>query len=126
MTSLNCPDEVYLANKLINIHPWADMVKFTRSGGEANAVAIRVARCSTSRHKVAICGYHGWHDWYISANINKTDKLSNHLLEGIGHLGVPDFLEKTVCPRIVSISQFDILKKYVIMSVPSCKTYNLL
>jgi len=98
MSSLNCPDEVYLAKKLINIHPWANMVKFTRSGGEANAVAIRVARCSTSRHKVAICGYHGWHDWYISANINKNDKLSKHLLEGIGHLGVPNFLEKTVFP----------------------------
>ena len=63
MSSLNCPEEVYLAEKLNELHPWAHMVRFARSGGEANAVAIRIARAATGKDNVAICGYHGWHDW---------------------------------------------------------------
>ena len=69
MSSLNCPEEVLLAENLISIHPWANKVKFARSGGEANAIAIRIARAASGRDKVAICGYHGWHDWYLSANL---------------------------------------------------------
>ncbi|MEY3501422.1 MAG: hypothetical protein RL308_3095, partial [Bacteroidota bacterium] len=68
MSTLNCPEEVYLAEKLMEINPWADMVRFARSGGEANAISIRIARAASGRDNVAICGYHGWHDWYISAN----------------------------------------------------------
>ena len=64
MSTLNCPEEVYLAEKLIEINPWADNVRFSRSGGEANAMAIRIARAASGKDKVAICGYHGWHDWY--------------------------------------------------------------
>ena len=75
MSSLNCPEEVILAEKLIEIHPWANMAKFTRSGGEANAVAIRIARAATGRDKVAICGYHGWHDWYLATNLKSDDEL---------------------------------------------------
>ena len=71
MSTLNCPEEVWLAEKLIEINPWADMVRFARTGGEANAIAIRIARAATGKDKVAICGYHGWHDWYLSANLNK-------------------------------------------------------
>jgi glutamate-1-semialdehyde aminotransferase len=41
------------------------MVRFARSGGEANAIAIRIARAASGKDKVAFCGYHGWHDWYI-------------------------------------------------------------
>ena len=44
MSSLNCPEEVYLAEKLIAIHPWANQVKFARTGGEALAIAVRIAR----------------------------------------------------------------------------------
>ena len=69
MSTLNCPEEVYLAEKLVELHPWADMVRLARSGGEANAIAIRIARAATGRDKVAICGYHGWHDWYLAANL---------------------------------------------------------
>ena len=64
MSTLNCPEEVYLSEKLIDMHPWADMVRFARSGGEANAIAIRIARAAAGKDNVAICGYHGWHDWY--------------------------------------------------------------
>ena len=83
MSTLNCPEEVYLAEKLIEINPWADMVRFARSGGEANAISIRIARAASGKDKVAICGYHGWHDWYLSTNHNTGDGLSGHLLPGL-------------------------------------------
>lgn len=98
MSTLNCPEEVYLAEKLVEINPWADMVRFARSGGEANSIAIRIARAASGRDKVAICGYHGWHDWYLSANHNGTDDLSGHLLPGLNPLGVPKNLKDTVYP----------------------------
>ena len=68
--------------KLIELHPWADMVRFARSGGEANAIAIRIARAATGKDKVAICGYHGWHDWYLAANLGDEKNLAGHLLPG--------------------------------------------
>ena len=98
MSTLNCPEEVYLAEKLIELHPWADMVRFARSGGEANAVAIRIARAATGKDKVAICGYHGWHDWYLSANLGDEKTLSGHLLPGLAPNGVPQSLRDTVFP----------------------------
>jgi glutamate-1-semialdehyde 2,1-aminomutase len=98
MSTLNCPEEVYLAEKLIEINPWADMVRFARSGGEANSIAIRIARAASGRDKVAICGYHGWHDWYLSANHNDGDELSGHLLPGLSPNGVPKNLKDTVYP----------------------------
>ena len=98
MSTFNCPEEVYLAEKLIEINPWADMVRFARSGGEANSIAIRIARAATGKDNIAICGYHGWHDWYLSANHQGNDTLSNHLLSGLSPSGVPKKLEGTVFP----------------------------
>ncbi|SDJ32858.1 glutamate-1-semialdehyde 2,1-aminomutase [Pedobacter sp. ok626] len=98
MSTLSCPEEVYLAEKLVEMNPWADMVRFARSGGEANSIAIRIARAASGRDKVAICGYHGWHDWYLSANHNGGDGLSNHLLAGLSPKGVPKNLKDTVYP----------------------------
>ena len=98
MSTLNCPEEVYLAEKLIEINPWADMVRFARSGGEANSIAIRIARAASGKDNVAICGYHGWHDWYLSANHNQGDDLSSHLLSGLSPKGVPKNLKDTVFP----------------------------
>jgi glutamate-1-semialdehyde 2,1-aminomutase len=98
MSTLNCPEEVFLADKLIDLHPWADMARFTRSGGEANAVAIRIARAASGRSKVAFCGYHGWHDWYLSANLSDGTNLAGHLLPGLDPNGVPDDLRGTVLP----------------------------
>ena len=96
LSTLNSPEEVYLAEKLISMHDWASMVKFTRSGGEANAVAIRIARSSTNKEKVAICGYHGWHDWYLATNLVQEDRLNNHLIEGLSPVGVPKGLSGSV------------------------------
>jgi len=98
MSTLNCPEEVYLAEKLIELHPWADMVKFARSGGEVNSIAIRIARAYTGRDKIAVCGYHGWHDWYLSANLDSNQNLDGHLLPGLNPNGVPRGLTGTTLP----------------------------
>ena len=98
MSTLNCPEEVYLAEKLIELHKWSDMARFARSGGEANAIAIRIARAAAGRDKIAICGYHGWHDWYLSANLNNDKGLDNHLLPGLETKGVPLNLIGSVFP----------------------------
>lgn len=98
MSTLNCPEEVWLAEKLISLHPWAEMVRFARSGGEANAIAIRIARAASGRDKIAVCGYHGWHDWYLSANLGSEESLAGHLLPGLDPKGVPKNLRNTVFP----------------------------
>ncbi|MBT4669089.1 MAG: aminotransferase class III-fold pyridoxal phosphate-dependent enzyme, partial [Candidatus Ruthia sp.] len=98
MSTFNCPEEVYLAEKLIELHPWADMVRFARAGGEINSIAVRIARASTGRDKIAICGYHGWHDWYLSTNLNSDKNLDGHLLPGLQPNGVPRGLTGTTLP----------------------------
>ena len=65
---------------------------------EANAIAIRIARAATGKDKVAICGYHGWHDWYLSANLAENDRLDGHLLPGLEPKGVPRNLKDTALP----------------------------
>ena len=98
MSTLQTFDEVELAKKLIAIHPWSAMARFTRTGGEAMAVAVRTARAFTGRDHVAICGYHGWHDWYLAANLPDVQSgadgpgtlaLAGHLLPGLEPRGVP-------------------------------------
>ena len=98
MTTFNCPEEVELARKITKIHPWSKMVKFARSGGEANAISIRIARAASKKDKIAVCGYHGWHDWYLSINLSGKDKLKEHLLPGLNPNGVPKNLNQTVFP----------------------------
>jgi glutamate-1-semialdehyde 2,1-aminomutase len=98
MSTLNAPEEVLLAERLIEVASFADMVRFTRSGGEANAVAIRIARAASGRDGVAVCGYHGWHDWYLSANLGAEDSLAGHLLSGLDPVGVPAALRGVVQP----------------------------
>ena len=97
-SSLNCPEEVELADLLCEIHPWANMVRYTRSGGESMTLAVRIARAHTGRDKVAFCGYHGWHDWYLAANIGTENALGSHLLPGLEPLGVPAGLKGTALP----------------------------
>ena len=98
LSTLNCPEEVELAEKLIELHDWADMVRLARTGGEANSIAIRIARAASGKDKIAICGYHGWHDWYLSANIQSNQNLNDHLLTGLSSNGVPKALEGTAIP----------------------------
>jgi glutamate-1-semialdehyde 2,1-aminomutase len=98
LATLNAPEEVALAERLIDLHPWAEMARFARSGGEANAIAIRIARAASGRDGVAICGYHGWHDWYLATNLADSGKLDEHLLPGLDPAGVPQNLRGSVHP----------------------------
>ncbi len=96
-SSLNCAEEIDLADELCRLHPWADQARFTRAGGEAMAVAIRACRAATGRDRIAFCGYHGWHDWYLAANVDG-DRLGGHLLTGLNPAGVPKALAGTALP----------------------------
>ena len=97
-SSLNCPEEVELADLLCTLHPWADMVRYGRTGGEAMAIAVRIARAATGKDKIAFCGYHGWHDWYLAANLGSENALGDYLLPGLNPLGVPRALTRTSFP----------------------------
>jgi glutamate-1-semialdehyde 2,1-aminomutase len=98
MSTLNAPEEVELAELLCDVHPWAGMVRYARSGGEAMAIAVRIARARTGRDRVAFCGYHGWHDWYLAANLAEDHALDGHLLPGLEPAGVPRGLQGTAIP----------------------------
>lgn len=111
LTTLNCPEEVFLAKKIIKHHPWASMAKFTRGGGEANSLAIRIARANTRNKNVAFCGYHGWHDWYLSANINSKKNLDQHLMPGLNYDGIPESLKNTSFP--FQYNDFETLLKLI-------------
>ncbi len=94
-SSLNCAEEIQLADLLTELHPWSSMVRYSRSGGEAMALAVRIGRAYSERDRVAFCGYHGWHDWYLAANLNSSSELEDHLLPGLKPNGVPKGLEGT-------------------------------
>lgn len=98
MSTLNGPEEVILAERLTDLHPWADMARFSRAGGEAMAIAVRIARAHTKRTTLAFCGYHGWHDWYLSANLSEDGALDGHLLPGLDPAGVPRGLKGLMQP----------------------------
>ena len=97
-SSLNCPEEVELAELLCELHPWASMARFARTGGESMAIAVRIARAHTRRDKILFCGYHGWHDWYLAANLASDTALDGHLLPGLMPRGVPRALRGTAFP----------------------------
>jgi len=94
-SSLNCAEEIILADLLSELHPWASMARYTRSGGESMALAVRIARAYSGKDRIAFCGYHGWHDWYLAANLNSSEELGTHLLPGLEPKGVPKGLEGT-------------------------------
>jgi glutamate-1-semialdehyde aminotransferase len=98
MCTLNAPEEVELAEKLTSLHPWSKLARFSRSGGEACSIALRAARASTKRNKVLFCGYHGWHDWYLSANLQNKENLNQQLLSGLSSDGVPNHLAGSALP----------------------------
>jgi glutamate-1-semialdehyde 2,1-aminomutase len=98
VSSLNSYEEVALAEKLIDLHPHMDMARFARTGGEADAVAVRIARAASGKSKVAICGYHGWHDWYLATNLSSSGNLNDLLLPGLQPSGVPGHLKNSNFP----------------------------
>lgn len=98
MSTLNSPEDVELAELLISIHPWAQMVRYARTGGEAMSVAVRIARAHARKDQIAFCGYHGWHDWYLSSNLKDKNTLTGHLLPGLDPNGVPKGLKNSALP----------------------------
>jgi glutamate-1-semialdehyde aminotransferase len=97
-TTLNAPEEVYLAEKLLDLNPFAKSVKFARTGGEAMSMAVRIARAYSGRDKIVFSGYHGWCDWYLAANLTSENNLTDHLLPGLDPKGVPNSLTNTALP----------------------------
>jgi len=97
-SSLNCPEEVALAEALIDLHPWFGMVRYARSGGEAMGMAVRIARAHTKRDTVLFSGYHGWNDWYLAANLSDDSGLDGQLMPGLEPNGVPRGLTGTAIP----------------------------
>jgi glutamate-1-semialdehyde 2,1-aminomutase len=98
MCTLNSPEEVELAELLLGMHPWAHKIRLGRSGGEALAIAVRIARAGTGKDVVAFCGYHGWSDWYLAANLGDNNALNGHLLPGLSPTGVPGHLRGSALP----------------------------
>ena len=111
ISTLNCPEEVELCERLIDMHPWANMARLARTGGEASAISIRIARAASGKSKIAFCGYHGWHDWYLSANLKGTNSLKPYLLPGLEPNGVPKELKNTAIP--FSYNNFEQLEQIV-------------
>lgn len=114
MTTLNCPEEVELAELLLELHPWANMVRYARGGGDAMSVAVRIARASTGKDIILFCGYHGWHDWYLSANLANDKALDGQLLPGLNPKGVSRGMKGTSYPfQYDNTEQFlTLIKKY--------------
>lgn len=127
MATQQTADDVRLAELLTDIHPWADQARFARSGGESMTIAVRIARAATGRDKIALCGYHGWHDWYVAANLHDVNEqlepdkqlepadkqleLDKHLLPGIEPIGVPSQLAGTTLT--FTYNQLDELKELI-------------
>lgn len=111
MSTLNAPEEVELAERLVELNSWADQVRFHRGGGEALAAAVRIARAATGREVVAFCGYHGWQDWYLAANLGDGSGLTEHLLPGLEPNGVPRSLTGTILP--FSYNELEALEEIV-------------
>ncbi len=109
MTTLNATEEVELAKRLLKIHRWAKMAKFCKSGGEACMVAIRIARAFSHKQNIAFCGYHGWHDWYLATNMQKTNNLDKQLLPGLKTKGVSKSYANSIFP--FNYNDIDSLKK---------------
>ena len=95
MSTLNSEEEILLAEKLVDIHPWSSKVRFARTGGDAAAIAVRIARAAKNKNIVAICGYHGWHDWYLSANLANPENLNSHLMKNLPINGVQKNLKNS-------------------------------
>ena len=110
MTPLNAPEEGYLSAKLLSLHPWAGGVRYAKAGGEAMALASRIARAYAKKDIILFCGYHGWHDWYLAANLANKNALDDLHIPGLEPLGVPSGLAGTNLPfHYNNIDEFNAL-----------------
>lgn len=111
MSTLNPPEEIYLSEELIKINPWASMCRFARTGAEANAIAIRIARAYSKKDNIAVCGYHGWHDWYLALNLKSKKQMEKLLLKNLKTQGVAKSLKKTIYS--FNYNDFEAAKKLI-------------
>ena len=111
ISTLNSTEEIILAEKLIDLNKWAKFVRFARTGGEASSIALRIARAATNRDTVAVCGYHGWHDWYLAANLEDKNNLNNHLMKNLFIKGVPANYRKNI--KTFEYNDLSALKKII-------------
>jgi glutamate-1-semialdehyde 2,1-aminomutase len=95
ISTLNCQEEVYLAEKLVELHPWADMASFASSEEDVNAIAVCIARSVAGREKVAICGYNSGR---LCANLDDDKKSDRYLLSGSESKDVSENLRETMYP----------------------------
>lgn len=128
-TTLNSLEEFQLAKKILKYDKFADQVRFARGGGEAMSLAVRLARATNKETKIAFSGYHGWHDWFIAANLQNKKNLNNHLLKDLEPIGIPKELKNTAIP--FKFDDFSSLKKIVNENklsaiVIECGRYNYL
>ncbi len=98
ISTINSSLHLQLSKNLIDLNKWSSKCFFAKTGGEANAIALRISRCFNKKNKVAICGYHGWNDWYLSANLRKKNNLDHVLLSGLETLGIPSEFKNLVHP----------------------------
>lgn len=110
-STLNAPEEIELSELLIKLHPWAKKVRLCRTGAEAMSIAIRIARSFRKKDKIVFCGYHGWFDWYVAANLRKDDILKKHVIPGINPRGVPKSMQGTAIA--FNYNDIDSLKKII-------------
>lgn len=102
-SSLNFPEEIELTRLLLTLHPWAQMARYTRSGGEAIAVAARIARAATGRSRILHCGYHGWTDVAQASGVITTT-------------GIPKELHGTTVPFKFNCSESEL--EAIVQNVP--------
>lgn len=98
LCTLLSPYEPILALELNNFLNEQRAWKFCRGGGEALAIAARLARTVATSSCVLVCGYHGTHDWYLASNLSKNNDLSKIFIDGISADGIPsEYAGSTVC-----------------------------
>ena len=98
VSTLNSLENSMLAEILIKHHKWSKHCLFARTGAEANSIALRIARSKSGKDGVAVCGYHGWHDWYLSSNLSKKNNLNKIHLSGLSTIGIPKKLKGLTHP----------------------------
>lgn len=89
------PIEIEVAEKMVEMVPCAEMVRFGKNGSDATAGAIRLARAYTGRDHVAVCGYHGWQDWYIGSTLRNrgVPKATSDLTHGFSYNDIGSLAE---------------------------------
>lgn len=114
MCTLNSPEEVELAQLMLELHPWADMVRYARGGGDAMSIAVRIARAATKKDIILFSGYHGWHDWYLAANLADDKALDGQLLPGLSPAGVSRGMKGTSYPFFYDNKEqfLELIQKY--------------